>query len=71
MPSFLSPIISLLGPVLFKLVLKYLDKKYPGLSPIIKEVLKYIESQPSPAAGVENFREVLTTSAKLPDTVKI
>ena len=71
MPSFLQPIISLMGPILFKLVLKYLDKKYPGLSPILKEVLKYIESQPSPAAGVEKFREVLTTSARLPDTVKI
>jgi hypothetical protein len=71
MPKLLSPVISLFGPILFKLVLKYLDKKYPGLSPIIQEVLKYIESQPSPAAGVENFREVLTTSAKLPDTVKI
>lgn len=69
MPSWLIPILNALGPIALKWALKWLETKYPGLSPIIKDILKFIESEPDKREAVTRVNDSLHTTAKLPDTV--
>lgn len=71
MPSWLLPILNALGPVALKWALKWLESKYPGLSPVIKEILKFIASEPDKEIAVNQVKESLTSSVHLPDTVKL
>ena len=70
MPGWLLPILNALGPIVLKWALKFLESKYPGLSPVIKDILKFIESEPDKRVAVDEVKKVLYTTAKLPDTVK-
>lgn len=69
MPGWLIPILNALGPVVLKWALQYLNQKYPGLSPIIKNILEFIDGQPNKQEAVNEVQKVLYTTAKLPDTV--
>lgn len=71
MPSWLLPVINALGPTLLKMALKLLNSKYPGLSPIINEVLKWIDGEPNKEVAVTTFKDCLRTTARLPDTVRL
>jgi len=71
MPSWLIPILNALGPVALKWALKWLESKYPGLGPVIKEILNFINAEPDKQQAVNQVRESLTSSVHLPDTVKL
>lgn len=71
MPGWLIPILNALGPIALKWALKWLETKYPGFSPIIKDILNYIESEPDKKEAVHKVNDVLHTTARLPDTVGI
>lgn len=71
MPTWLIPILNALGPVALKWALKWLEAKYPGLSPVIKEILNFIDGQPNKEVAVNQVKESLTSSVHLPDTVKL
>lgn len=71
MPGWLIPILNALGPIFLKWALKFLESKYPGLGPVIKEILKFIEGEPDKQEAVTMVKESLTSSVHLPDTVKI
>jgi len=71
MPGWLIPILNALGPIALRWALKWLESKYPGLGPVIKEILKYISEEPNKERAVNQVRESLTSSVHLPDTVKL
>lgn len=71
MPSWLIPILNALGPIALKWALNWLNSKYPGLGPVIKEILKFIETEPNKQVAVNQVKESLTSTARLPDTVKL
>lgn len=71
MPTWLIPILNALGPVALKWALKWLEAKYPGLAPIIKEILNFINAEPDKQAAVDQVKLSLTSSVHLPDTVKL
>lgn len=71
MPTWLIPILNALGPVALKWALKWLEAKYPGLGPVIKEILNFINTEPDKQQAVNQVRESLTSSVHLPDTVKL
>lgn len=70
MPAWLIPILNTLGPVALKWALKWLESKYPGLGPVIKEILTFISTEPNKQIAINQVRDSLYTTAHLPDTVK-
>jgi hypothetical protein len=70
MPSWLLPILQLFGPAVVKFALGYLNSKYPGLSEVLKEILKYIETSNDKALAVNDVKQTLYTSAVLPSVKK-
>jgi len=71
MPSWLIPILNALGPIALKWALKWLEAKYPGLGPVIKEILKFISEEPNKEEAVTRVKESLHSSVHLPRTVGI
>lgn len=69
MPSWLLPILNALGPLILRWALKFLEEKYPGLGPVLKEIISFIEKQPNKDAAVSRVKETLYTTATLPDPV--
>lgn len=70
MPSWLLPILQAFGPMVVKFALNYLNAKYPGLSEVLKEILKYIESSPDKSLAVRDVKATLHTTAVLPSLKK-
>lgn len=70
MPGWLIPILNALGPIALKWALKWLEAKYPGLSPVIKDILKFIDGEQNKEVAVNQVKESLFTTAHLPDTLK-
>lgn len=70
MPTWLIPILNALGPVALKWALKWLESKYPGLAPVIKDILRFIDGEPNKEVAVSQVKDSLFTTAHLPDTVK-
>lgn len=70
MPGWLLPILNALGPIALKWALKWLESKYPGLAPIIKNILDFVDGQPDKEIAVKEVKDVLYTTASLPDTLK-
>lgn len=70
MPTWLVPILNALGPIFLKWALKFLESKYPGLAPIIKSIIDFIDGQPNKEIAVKEVDMVLHSTARLPDTVK-
>ena len=70
MPAWLIPILNALGPIALKWALKWLESKYPGLGPVIKEILNFIKAEPDKEIAINQVRDSLYTTAHLPDTVK-
>lgn len=70
MPSWLLPILQIFGPAVVKFAIGYLNTKYPGLSEILKEILKYIESAPDKSVAINDVKNTLYTTATLPSLKK-
>lgn len=70
MPSWLLPILQAFGPMVVKFALGYLNSKYPGLSEVLKDILKYIESEPNKREAVSQVQKTLYTTAVLPSVKK-
>ena len=71
MPSWLLPLLNAFGPIIVKWALSFLEKKYPGVSPLLKQILKYISEEPDKEVAVNQIKDSLFTTAHLPDTKKI
>lgn len=69
MPSWLIPILNALGPLILRWALNFLNSKYPGLGPIIKEIIQFIEREPDKNVAVDRVKETLHSSARLPEPV--
>lgn len=69
MPGWLIPILNALGPIALKWALKWLEGKYPGLGPIIKEILQFIDGETDKKEAVTRVKDSLHSSVHLPDTV--
>lgn len=70
MPSWLLPLLNALGPVVVKWALSFLEKKYPGVAPLLKEILKYIAAEPDKEVAVRQVKDSLYTTAHLPEIKK-
>ena len=70
MPSWLLPILQIFGPAVVKFALGYLNSKYPGLSDILKEIIKYIDSEPDKREAISQVQKTLYTTAVLPSVKK-
>jgi hypothetical protein len=44
-----------------------LMKKYPGLFPIVQDIIKWIDEQPDKEEAAEEVKKVLYSSAHLPE----
>lgn len=58
MPTWLIPILKLLGPVALRLALKFLESKYPGIKDLIDQIINYVGDE-KPEHNVESVREAL------------
>lgn len=70
MPSIFWKLLSWFGPMLVKMGFKALIKKYPGLFPVIQDIIKWIDEQPNKEEAAKEVERVLYSSAKLPKPKK-
>ena len=67
MPSLVWRLLQFVGPSLIKIGFKMLMKKYPGLFPIVQDIIKWIDEQPDKEEAAEEVKKVLYSSAHLPE----
>jgi len=59
MPTWLIPIIKLLGPIALRLALKFLESKYPGIKDLLDQIINYVGDD-NKEHSVESVKEALT-----------
>ena len=59
MPTWLIPIIKLLGPIALRLALKFLESKYPGMKDLLDQIINYVGDD-NKEHSVESVKEALT-----------
>jgi hypothetical protein len=47
-------LITLLGQALLKVGLYFLEKKWPGITPVLSTIVTHVDSQPNSAVAVQN-----------------
>ena len=52
MPSWLISLLSLVGPKLLIWALALVEQKYPGLTPIVQQIINFIDASPNPPAAI-------------------
>jgi|688.fasta_scaffold08849_7 hypothetical protein len=67
MPSLFWRLFQFIGPFLVKYGFKMLMKKYPGLFPVIQDIIKWIDEQPDKEEAAEEVKKVLYSTASLPE----
>lgn len=65
----LTSVLNYVGPLILSVALKFIESKNPGLSPVIKDILDYVDGHPEPQIAIKNIKDGVAAVATIPDTV--